>query len=127
MALPRFIRHWMAAFLGARSPAELGGLLYDYNNGDLKQLSMWDDEKSQEATLAIVENMMNAGRDAVYFVVVKIDEGKGYFVVHDSERNWWFRWFWRGIYEPKDALRDALDKCRETANKMGFRERDDAE
>jgi hypothetical protein len=118
--LPGFIRHKVALFLVQRSP-EFGGMLYDFKNGQWEVLHQWVDERGQEEALSLIENMFDGGRDAIYTAMVKTGIGRGYFVVHTSDRYYWFRGFWTGIYELDEAFLDTAKKCREIADKMGYR------
>lgn len=115
------IRHLIALLFATHVP-EWGGLLYDYNNGKIDQLLKIETDKDSDLSLEMVDNMLNSGRDAIYFSAVKVGNGRGYFVVFDSNRGFYARGFWDKLYTPEEAFADTLKYCRKKANKMGWRD-----
>ena len=122
--ISKFIRQQMAGYL-ARRADEWGGVLHDYKNGKWEQIGMWEDEKGQNEVIGMIGNMMNSGRDEIYITTVKVGIKCGYFVVADSNHTWWTRWFWGEIYPPAEAFSETQVKCRQIADKMGFRRPDE--
>jgi hypothetical protein len=118
--LPKFVRQWMAGYL-ARRADEWGGALHDYKNGKWKLIALWSDQKGQNDAVSLIGNMMDRAADDIYIATIMVGECRGYFVVHDSNRQWWTRWFWSNIYSPQEAYMDVVKRCRETADKMGYR------
>ena len=115
-----WIRHEVALFLSTHMP-EWGGMLYDYNNGKLDQLLKIETDKDAALSFEMVDNMLNSGRDFIYFSVVKVGNGRGYFVVFDTDRGFYSRGFWGSIYTTDEAFHDVLRYCRKRADKMGWR------
>lgn len=121
MKLPRFLRH-LAAAVKLFNAREGGGSLYDYANGRWNLLAQWDDEASAIDSLKLSEEMITNARDNIYIAVAKCEGvGRGYLIVHDSNRNYYTRYFLTGLYEPEEAFEDVKNRCRMTADQMGFR------
>jgi hypothetical protein len=113
----------MAKTLVHRSE-ELGGTIYDYANGEYQEVHTSSDEKSENACIEIIDNMLNRGKDAIYIVVFKSGPGRGVFLVVDSNRKYWERFYWKGIYDTQEAFLEMREYCRAVADEMGFRRRD---
>lgn len=115
------IRHLIALLFSTHVP-EIGALLYDYKNGEMDPLMTVETPKESDQSLEMVENMLNSGRDAIYISVVKVAQRCGYFVVFDTNRGFYARGFWGGLYTPEEAYADTMRYCRKKANQMGWRE-----
>jgi hypothetical protein len=122
MKLFRGIRHWYAHFMVAAQP-EWGAMLHDYNNGNWSSIMIAQTEEESKQMLEIVDNMLHAGRDAIYLCSVKVGPRHGYFCVFTSNKTMWTRAFWGNVYTAEDAYIDTALYCRKVANKMGFVER----
>jgi hypothetical protein len=64
--------------------------------------------------------MFNNGRDAIWIATIKCDVKAGFFVVHDSDRKVYCRYFWDGYYTPSEAFKDVAFYCRDRAKEMGW-------
>jgi hypothetical protein len=124
MRVPRFLRHWASMFLVGHTP-EVGGFIHDYANGRWKLLHVWNTPEGEDTAMSLIEAMMGGGRDEIYVETIKGGEQMGLFMVLDSEGGTYFRAFWNGIYSPSEAFKDVAVKCREIADKMGYRRPDE--
>lgn len=124
MSLPKFLRHWMAKTL-VRHSEEGIGTIRDYANGEWTEVHSWVDEKGADQGIEIIDNMLNAGRDAIYLITFVVGPGRGIFMVVDSNRVYRERGFWQGLYDVKEAFIDTREYCRAVADEMGFRRHDD--
>jgi hypothetical protein len=48
------------------------------------------------------------------------------FLVVDSNRKYWERFYWKGIYDTEEAFLEMREQCRKVADAMGFRRKDEA-
>ena len=127
MKLFNSIKKWVnqrrAVIKSYTAPFEWGGILFDYKNGDLEQLYKWETDEEMETARSLIRSMITGGRDAIYVAVVKCGPTAGYFVIHDSNDQWWEKHFYPGIYPPEVAYEETMAQCRKIATKMGFRDR----
>jgi hypothetical protein len=111
----------MAKFLAWRAP-EMRGILFDYANGQYKILERWSRDSGGDQMLSLVENMFDNANDEIYIAMVKTGASRGgYFIILDSERRTWARFFWGGIYDIEEAMVDVSKYARKVATKMGYR------
>lgn len=124
MRLPAILRRWAAMFL-VWNKEEIGGILYDYKNGEWEVICKWETREEQLAAKNVVENMIDREEDEIYITSVKTDGGAGIFIMEDSRYGYYFRAFHPGVYEIKEALEDVAARCRKIADKMGYRRPDE--
>lgn len=124
MKLPKFIRHWMARTLVMHSQ-ETCGVIRDYANGKWEVIHEWRTEEVADQGIEILENLLTRGKDAIYVTTLMCGPGKGAFMVLDSNRVYYERAYWDGIYDVKEAFIEVRDYCRLIADKMGFRRPDE--
>lgn len=125
MKILRWLRHKMALFIVMRQE-EIGGILYDYDNGRWKLLLKWSGY-DDAAALEVVNNMFNSGKDAIYISVVRTEAKSGYMVAVDSNRDMYYRAFIPDVYDPNEAVYDINEYCRKIADGMGFRRPENTE
>lgn len=126
MRLPGFLRRWAAMYM-VWNKNEIGGILYDYANGNWNVICQWDTEADRKAAIAIVDNMQGREEDEIYVNAIRTNAGAGLFIVEDSNFGYFFRAFHPGAYEIEEALLDTAARCRKIATKMGYRKPDDEE
>jgi hypothetical protein len=109
-----------------RTP-EVRGTIYDYANGKYEVIHEWESEAVADQGFEILGSMLNGGRDAIYIMTLTCGPQQGAFLVVDSNRVYYERAFWTGIYDVKEAFLEVRDYCRQVADKMGFRRLDENE
>lgn len=125
MKLPRWLRQFAAYVLVGYSD-EIGGMLHDYANGRWKELAIWNNPDDSDAAMEIIWNMLQSGHDDIYIACVKSRGfGRGYFAIYDSNCNVYRRDFWKGTYDPDEAMLDVSKRARKIADKMGYRRPDE--
>jgi hypothetical protein len=121
MSLLKFLRRWLALLKIWGAP-EYGGMIHDYANGRWNEIHRWNTDKGVDEADSIVRNMVMGGRDEVYIVTVKCGLSKGYLLVESTGAIVPFiRAFWPGLVNPDTAIFEVGVKCREIADKMGYR------
>src|SRR6266480_3113046 len=118
MRLPRFFRHFVAE-LSVYGNREVSGLLFDYNNGQWELLHDWSGGGKKEA-ISLVENMADAGRDAIYVAGINHQQNCGLFQVIDSQRKVYNRFWSLPIYTPIEAYKDLLVYLHKRSKEMGW-------
>lgn len=124
--LPRWLRQWMAFILNSWSD-ETSGMLHDYKNGRWLELDVWNTPEESDGAMELIWNMLQSGKDDIYIACVRSEGGggRGYLAVYDSNCDVYRRDFWMGIYDPDEAMIDVSKRCREIADKMGYRRPDE--
>lgn len=123
--IKRWLNQWLAKSV-VLNHEEWGGTLHDYDNGRWKLLQTWQGKNWNEIA-GVLQSMWDSGKDAIYICTIKVGPKDGYFVVTDSNRSYQARFFWHGIYEGSEALKDVAQYCRGIADKMGFRRPENTE
>ena len=124
MKLPAFLRRWAAMYL-VWNKEELGGILYDYANGEWTQICQWETASELKAAKCVVQNMIERESDQIYITTIKTDQGSGLFVVEDSNYGYFFCPWYAGMYEIKESLVRVAAHCRKIATSMGYRKPED--
>jgi len=120
MKLPRWIRQFFAKLI-VLDANEIRGELADYKNGEWEVIHSWTGTQNQQA-VAMVESMLNSGRDAIYVASIECEDRRGFFQVIDSNKGYWLRVWSIGTYEPQEAFADTCKYARALAKKMGWKE-----
>lgn len=125
LKIKRWFRQVLAKIV-VKNHEQWGGMLYDYANERWVLLGTWSGYED-DACLDIIDNMLNSDKSAIYVSCVKVGVRDGYFVVVDSDNRIYYRAFFHGIYDSKEAMADVSQRCREIADKMGFRRPENTE
>lgn len=123
MTVPAWLRHLLARIL-VRNSDEIGGVLYDYANGNWRMMETYNTVEGMEGAMEVLGSAVTNGRDNIYVAMGKVrSNGKaGSFTMIDTDLKIYDRFFWQGIYEPEEAYYWTVRKCRESAKRMGYRE-----
>jgi hypothetical protein len=126
MTAPTWLRHLLARIL-VRNSSEVGGVVYDYANGNWKMLEVYNTEEGMTQAMEVLESAVTSGRDDIYVAMGKVrSNGRaGSFSMIDTDLNIYERFFWQGIYEPEEAYYQIIRKCRESAKRMGYRQEEE--
>ena len=117
MGLRKFWAGVRSAFAGVWSVA-----LYDYNNGDPQLVGEYDWTDIDKYDL-LIENYLTNGRDGVYFSCFKQGNNRGYFLVQASNGSSYSASYWDKTYYAVWAYKDAIYKCRDYCDALGFKRR----
>jgi hypothetical protein len=98
--------------------------MYDYNNSEPVFLGSWEYDNFKECE-AVLENVLTNGFDGVYLLCYKQGNNRGYFEAFSTSGHYFSVTFWDRQYYAAEAYKDAIGKCREFADALGFVKRNE--